>query len=107
MIQRWIAACLLAASINTNALELELGIAKTHNPFYTNVSERLFPDQYDNRLIGKIGIEHTFELPYNLGIKVFGTHYSLAFEKEPNQVSKYQEGAGLDMLGISITYKLF
>ena len=97
---------------SSSALELELGIGRSRQPFYINIDPVKFPDQYENRTIGKLGLSHNFDIIRGVGIKVWAVHYSLFFEKEPSQMpyntSEGQaQGNGLDILGVSVTYTLF
>lgn len=105
MKQKLIAACLLAVSTNISALELELGIGLSKDPFYTGLNERQYPNQANNKLVGKIAASHTFDVTKKLGIKIWGVHHSLALEKEPNNVDG-GKGNGLDMIGTSLIYKI-
>ena len=106
-----IGSLILFSPASSNALEIEAGIARSRQPFYINLDPVKYPDQYENRTIGKLGLSHTFDIVSGLGIKVWAVHYSLAFEKEPSQMYTTDEGQvqgnGLDMLGVSLTYKLF
>lgn len=90
----------------TNALELELGIGYSYNPFYGGLSKEEFPDQYDSHIVGVASISHTFIITEKLGIKVWGIHNSLLLEYEPHDVNP-AASAGLDMLGTSLIYKIF
>ena len=96
--------CLQTAS--SNALEFEAGIGHARQPFYTNVDPEKYPDQYENRTIGKLGLSHTFNIVEGMGVKLWLVHYSLAFEKEPAQEGA-NYGNGLDIIGASVTYKFF
>ena len=106
MILPLIGSLIFLLPVSSNALEFEAGLAHSRQPLYINIDPVKYPDQYDNRTIGRFSLSHTFNVVENLGVKLWVEHNSLAFEKEPSQVDG-GTGSGLDMLGASVTYKFF
>lgn len=95
-------ALLMLLTTSANALELELGVGKTENPFYREVNCETLPDRCENKTIGKIALYHTFNIEEWVGIKLWIDHYSLLGEPEVNP-----NNHGRNMAGASVVFKLF
>ena len=105
LILRIVVAAMLAASTSSLALEFEFGLGYSLAPMYDAANPEAYPEQTQEQLVGKLSLYHTFDIYGNLGLKVYGDHYSLLNEREPNPNSR--EIQGLNILGVSGVYKFF
>ena len=108
MKQRLIVVSLLGLSTNVDALELELGVGYSLiDPFYQSVDKERFPEQYDDHIVGKLGLSHTFKINKWSGVKLWIEHYSLINHEEPLDTNTGVDNAGKNLVGASVVFKLF
>lgn len=89
---------LFLVTLPSQAVELELGMAYSLNPFYYELNKDRYPYIAHEHLVGKVEVSQAFNIVKFVDFKVYAEHLSLLASSDPQKW-------GINMLGVGVVFR--